>query len=106
MIQQANSKNELTSAGNPAKIRGAFYTDGQIADFLVWWAVRSARDTVMDPCFGGGVFLRSAFKRLLQLGGQPEAQVLGVEVDPEVHTRIAVTLADEIAAKGKSLLQA
>ena len=33
--------------GELAKTFGAFYTDAQIADFLVWWAIRSAHDTVM-----------------------------------------------------------
>jgi adenine-specific DNA-methyltransferase len=51
-----------------AKALGAFYTNIQVSDFLVWWAVRSARDTVMDPSFGGGVFIRSACNRLLGVG--------------------------------------
>jgi len=33
--------------GELAKTFGAFYTDAQIADFLVWWAIRSPRDTIM-----------------------------------------------------------
>jgi adenine-specific DNA-methyltransferase len=46
-----------SSTVDSAKALGAFYTDSQIADFLVWWAIRSSRDTVMDPSFGGGGFL-------------------------------------------------
>jgi hypothetical protein len=38
----------LASTADSAKALGAFYTDIQVADFLVWWAIRSARDTVMD----------------------------------------------------------
>ena len=78
-----------------AKTLGAFYTDAQVADFLVWWAVRSGQDTVMDPSFGGGVFLRSACQRLAQLGGKPAGQVHGVEVDAGTHTRISEKLGDE-----------
>ena len=50
---------------------------------------------MLDPCFGGGVFLRSACKRLIELRGQPESQVFGVEVDPEVHQLIREKLAEE-----------
>ena len=50
------------------KALGAYYTDSQIADFLVWWAVRDASDTVLDPAFGGGVFLRAACRRLRRSG--------------------------------------
>lgn len=50
---------------------------------------------MLDPCFGGGVFLRSACRRLLQLGGQPERQVFGVEIDPNVHQPIRDKLALE-----------
>lgn len=87
-----------------AKALGAFYTDVQVADFLVWWAIRSAQDVVLDPSFGGGVFLRSACKRLLEMGGQPATQVLGVEVDPAVHARIAEKLADEFGVSKQHLL--
>jgi len=87
-----------------AKTLGAYYTDAQIADFLVWWAIRSARNTVMDPCFGGGVFLRSACDRLTELGGQPTNQVFGVEIDPDVYTQIADKLSDEFGVRKPNLL--
>lgn len=90
--------------GEAAKTYGAFYTDAQIADFLVWWAVRSANDTVLDPSFGGGVFLRSACARLRSLGGDPSRQIVGVEVDPDVHSRIAEKLLDEFALQPDRLL--
>jgi adenine-specific DNA-methyltransferase len=48
---------------------GAYYTDSQVADFLVWWALREPTDVVMDPSFGGGVFLPSAGKRIRDLRG-------------------------------------
>ncbi len=87
-----------------AKELGAFYTDVQIADFLVKWAIRSGSDTVMDPSFGGGVFLRSASRQLLQMGGRPSTQVFGVELDQEVHARIADKLSDEFGVSRSNLL--
>ena len=96
---------EEASAGASAKALGAYYTDAQVADFLVRWAIRGAGDTVLDPAFGGGVFLRSACKRLRQLDGDPAAQVHGVEIDAAVHSRIAEKLADEFGVDAGNLRQ-
>jgi adenine-specific DNA-methyltransferase len=86
------------------KTLGAYYTHSQIADFLVGWAVRSRHDKVFDPSFGGGVFLRSACKRLRRLGGDPATSVLGVEVDQAVHRCIADKLFDEFEIKSENLI--
>lgn len=66
-----------------AKAFGAYYTDEDIANFLVKWAVRTRQDAVLDPSFGGGVFLRAAATRIRELGGSPAAQVAGVELDAD-----------------------
>jgi adenine-specific DNA-methyltransferase len=87
-----------------AKALGAYYTDAQVADFLAWWAIRSRSDTVMDPCFGGGVFLRAACRRIREFGGRPQESIFGVEVDAGVFTRIAAKLADEFLLNRKHLL--
>lgn len=71
--------------GTAAKALGAYYTDALVAEYLVGWAVRGAADRVMDPSFGGGVFLQAACARLTELGGDPAAQVFGVELDPQTH---------------------
>lgn len=78
-----------------AKALGAYYTGSQIAEFLVRWAVRNSTDTILDPAFGGGVFLRAACRRLRELGGDPAAQVHGVELDPVVHRRIGEKLCED-----------
>ena len=84
-------------AAGRAKAFGAFYTGAVVAEFLVRWAVRSADDTVMDPSFGGGVFLEAAAARLRDLGGDG-SQVYGVELDREVYTRVSQELR-EISAE-------
>jgi adenine-specific DNA-methyltransferase len=94
-----------TSQEHAAKALGAFYTDIQIADFLVWWAIRSSHDTVIDPSFGGGVFIRSVCNRILCLGGEPREQVFGVELDTKVYKSISEKLHDEFALNGRNLLQ-
>ncbi|MDE2290882.1 MAG: N-6 DNA methylase, partial [Elusimicrobia bacterium] len=88
---------ELPPPSRTAKALGAFYTDSEIAEFLAGWAIRSPRDLVIDPSFGGGVFLRSASKRLEKLHGNPGKQVFGVEIDHDVHSKILPMLRDEFS---------
>jgi adenine-specific DNA-methyltransferase len=87
------------SAANPltAKALGAFYTDSEVADFLSRWAIRRPTDSVIDPSFGGGVFLRSACERIRSLGGTPASQVHGVELDKKVFSQIVSMLQDEFS---------
>jgi adenine-specific DNA-methyltransferase len=89
--------------GNYAKSLGAYYTDERIADFLVRWALRSARDTVADPSFGGGVFLEAAARRLKSLGGSVK-QVYGVELDEAVHTQVSYELQVLYSFRAKNLV--
>lgn len=82
-------------SGEAAKAFGAYYTDATVADFLVRWTVRAPADTVLDPSFGGGVFLYAALRRLLQLGGNPRNQIFGIEIDPAVHVQTQKVLAEQ-----------
>ena len=43
---------------------------------------------MLDPSFGGGVFLEAAAERLKRLGGDL-GNLYGVELNPEVHARVA-----------------
>jgi len=81
-------------SGEAAKSYGAYYTDQAIAHFLVRWAVREPHDSVLDPSFGGGVFLYSAIKRLGQLGGSPRTQIFGVEIDPAAYSQARQALVE------------
>lgn len=67
------------------KALGAFYTPPAMAMALVDWAVRSSNDRVLDPSFGGFVFLDAASRQLSVLG-EPEAsreRLFGVELDQD-----------------------
>src|SRR4051812_10570394 len=64
---------------------GAFYTNREIAQFLVQWAVRDSNDKVLDPSFGGGVFLKAAAEKILECGGISAKQIYGIEIDKGVH---------------------
>lgn len=64
---------------------GAFYTPRAMADVLVRWSIRSPDDRMLDPSFGGYVFLEAARDHLTALGATPEAalsQVWGIDADP------------------------
>lgn len=102
-LHPAAPVSNIATDAESAKALGAYYTAQEVADFLVWWAVRSPTDRVIDPSFGGGVFLRSACKRLLQLKGSPASQVYGVEIDPAVYTRIAEKLTREFGVRSSHL---
>ncbi|MGC8638842.1 MAG: N-6 DNA methylase [Isosphaeraceae bacterium] len=89
-----------------AKSMGAYYTDVQDADFLAWWAIRSPLQTMLDPAFGEGVFLRSGSERLTQLGGRPENQVYGAEIDSPVFDRTSDRMVRAYALNRKHLIHA
>jgi adenine-specific DNA-methyltransferase len=75
-----------------AKAYGAFYTPIHVAHFLVQWAVRSKTNSVLDPSYGGGVFLQAAHARISALGGKPEQCVFGIELDAIVHATTSQAL--------------
>lgn len=76
----------VTLAESPnIKDTGAYYTDPRVARYLSDWAIRSADDRVLDPSFGGGVFLQAASDRIVHHGGNPCVSVCGIEIDPVVH---------------------
>jgi adenine-specific DNA-methyltransferase len=84
----------LTAPSGPqAKAFGAFYTDAVVASFLVRHAVRHAEDRVMDPSFGGGVFLRAALGQLGALGGEATG-VFGVELAHAAYTQVSSRLTE------------
>lgn len=82
----------MKAASELQKRQGAYYTAPQLAEELVAWAVQSRKSRVLDPSFGGGVFLESCVDRLRDLGGSPRKGVYGVEIDHRVHDTVAKRL--------------
>ncbi len=79
---------------------GAFYTPRNMAAVLVDWAIRSSDDTVLDPSFGGLVFLTEAERRLGELGSRyPARQLYGCDLDEEASAG-----ARTLAAKGATVV--
>ena len=70
------------------KALGAFYTPPAMAKLLVDWAVQTPGDHVLDPSFGGLVFLETAAELLEGLGCSPETiaqQLFGIDLDDDAH---------------------
>lgn len=84
-------------AAAPPKQLGAYYTDATVARFLVNWAVVTGRERVLDPGFGGGVFLTTAAKRVKELGGDPYEQVYGIEVSEAAYQALVSRSISELA---------
>jgi type I restriction-modification system DNA methylase subunit len=77
---------EMTANSSAQKELGAFYTPELVAEFLTNWAIRDAKDSVLDPSAGEGVFLAAARNRIAALGGTAAGQVRGIEVSAGTHT--------------------
>ena len=66
---------------------------------IVQWAIRSARDTVLDPACGDGMWLAAAAARLRELDENPAAvaeQLHGYDADQEACARAKHRLGDVI----------
>jgi adenine-specific DNA-methyltransferase len=75
---------------------GSYYTPNEFAESLARWAIRSGREEVIDPSFGGCAFLEQALKRLTALSrSDSENKIYGCDIDP-----LAVKFANGLILKG------
>jgi len=81
---------KLSRAKAERKALGEFYTAEPVAKYLVDWALRQPTDSILDPSFGGGVFLQAAAERLRQLGGSID-NIHGVEIAEAAYNRVALS---------------
>lgn len=81
------------------KLRGAFFTPPEIADFLTAWAMGGEADAaLLDPTCGEGVFLLAAARRLAAAGAEPEGvhrQLFGVDLHDASLEQTAELVAGE-----------
>src|SRR5437588_3222702 len=62
---------------------GIVYTPNRVASELAAWAIRNARDVILDPCSGRGIFVTAAHARLSSLGARNAGRnIFGVDSDP------------------------
>ena len=83
------------------KARGAFFTPGPMATFLVDWAVRTPTDTVFEPSCGEAAFLTEAIAKLRSLGAATidARQIQGTDIDP-ASVVAARSILTELGASG------
>lgn len=68
---------------------GIFYTPRSAAALLARWAIRTPKDTVLEPSFGGCTILEAAVDRLRSLGCQtPPQQLFGFDIDGSAFTHL------------------
>lgn len=61
---------------------GAYYTPERLSDILSQWAIRGCHELILEPSFGGCGFLKSAEKKLTELGNQdPKQCIYGCDID-------------------------
>jgi hypothetical protein len=75
---------------------GQYYTPEDVVDLLTTFAIRDQRDEVLDPCAGGGSFLRSSYRRKVDLGALHEdalAELWGCEITAFAAQLTSITLA-------------
>ncbi|MGI6220634.1 MAG: N-6 DNA methylase [Coriobacteriales bacterium] len=72
------------------KLRGGYYTPGEVARFICDWAIRSGDATVLEPSCGDGSFVEAAVNRLEELGAHDAScLVTGVELYEEEARKAA-----------------
>lgn len=80
----------------PAKLRGAYYTPPDLADYLARWVAARDPRVVLEPSCGDGVFVAALARRA------PRARVVALERDPaeaaKARDRVGPAGGDVIAA--------
>lgn len=72
--------------GASQRLRGAFYTPHSAAEYMADWVVRHDGAHVLEPSFGGGIFLR-AVAASAERRGNAGVRLSGVEIDKEARAR-------------------
>jgi len=82
--KSANSAQDVTPDTSALrKARGAFFTPPELVSFVTEWAVRDARDVILEPACGEAAFLLAAAQRLSADGASHNeigSQLHGVEL--------------------------
>ena len=80
-----------------ARNLGSIYTPRDFAQFLTSWAIQSHEYRILDVGVGEGVFVFTAYERLIELGAKEidaQQQVYGAEIDHSTY-QIFSTLASQ-----------
>lgn len=61
---------------SPEKLRGGYYTDTDVAEFLTSWALRKRPSRVLEPSCGDGVFIDA----IANLSPRNGSKIIGIEL--------------------------
>ena len=79
---------------------GIFYTPAALSELVCAWAVRGKTDRLLEPSFGGCIFLRTAAANLRQLGCRtPTRQIFGCDVDAMAFRHLRASFPNGYAAE-------
>ena len=74
---------------------GAFYTPIRLSQCLVNWAIRTQKDKILEPGFGGCNFIEASRARLLNLeNDKPAENIYGCDKDPNAFDFLTETLGE------------
>lgn len=83
MILSESEMNWLINFENKKDMLGQVFTPEDVADLMVSLAIDSKPQTILDPCFGEGVFLESINKKV----EEKPVRIIGVEIDPILYRK-------------------
>lgn len=89
------------------KLRGGYYTSGELARWLCAWAIRDAGEMVLEPSCGDGAFLEAASARLEALGAKGPARanhLRGIEIMPGEADKARLRLKDGLGMRADDVV--
>lgn len=90
------------------KLRGGYYTSSELARWMCAWAIRDAKELVLEPSCGDGSFLVAASARLEELGarGPSRANCLrGIEIIPDEADKARLRLKDGLGYRAADVVE-
>lgn len=76
---------------------GAYYTPDDIASALAEWALRTGKESVLEPSVGGGALLKAAIARLSQLApDRPLPYIMACDIDSGAIARLQDDVSQDV----------
>ena len=98
MMRNQIHDNRFTT-GSVEKLRGGYYTLPEVASWLCAWAIRSPKDSVLEPSCGDGVFLDAAlyrFKSIDSSFSNIANHIIGIEINAIEADRARARLQEKL----------
>jgi adenine-specific DNA-methyltransferase len=89
------------------KLRGGYYTQSALAEWMTAWAIREKCDVVLEPSCGDGAFLLAAATRLSELGAtaaEVAKSLTGVEIVPAEAITARSRIKDIVGRRADSVV--